>query len=159
LTLAEKGYPKKLAFQYLEELAGEFNRMYGSQVDSVTRPYAFIKFGEMHVQTDMLVARVSPKCSWCAQAALFLLCNGSIATARITSVCAVGSTQCRMGVCSCSSRLGTKHMPSSAVNAMHMNCHISNVNISACQQAATVDTKYSTLMQVEHVATVFGVTD
>eukprot|EP00775_Hariotina_reticulata_P013539 gene13539-13665_t len=44
LTLAEKGYPKKLAFQYLEELAGEFNRLYGSQVDSVTRPYAFIKF-------------------------------------------------------------------------------------------------------------------
>lgn len=46
LTLTEKGYPKKLAFQYLEELAREFNQLYGSQVDSVTRPYAFIKFGE-----------------------------------------------------------------------------------------------------------------
>lgn len=46
LTLTEKGYPKKLAFQYLEELAREFNQLYGSQVDGVTRPYAFIKFGE-----------------------------------------------------------------------------------------------------------------
>jgi vesicle transport protein SEC22 len=46
LTLTEKGYPKKLAFQYLEELAREFSQLYGSQVDGVTRPYAFIKFGE-----------------------------------------------------------------------------------------------------------------
>lgn len=46
LTLTEKGYPKKLAFQYLEELAGEFGRLYGTQVDGVSRPYAFIKFGE-----------------------------------------------------------------------------------------------------------------
>lgn len=51
LTLAEKGYPKKLAFQYLEELAGEFSRLYGSQVDGVTRPYAFIKFGECQVRS------------------------------------------------------------------------------------------------------------
>lgn len=47
LTLTEKGYPKKLAFQYLEELAREFGSLYGSQVDGVTRPYAFIKFGEV----------------------------------------------------------------------------------------------------------------
>lgn len=46
LTLTEKGYPKKLAFQYLEELANEFGRLYGPQVDTVSRPYAFIKFGE-----------------------------------------------------------------------------------------------------------------
>jgi hypothetical protein len=45
LTLAEKAYPKKLAFQYLEELHSEFSRMYGDQIDGVTRPYAFIKFG------------------------------------------------------------------------------------------------------------------
>ncbi len=38
--------PQKLAFQYLEELASEFSRLYGTQVDSVARPYAFIKFGE-----------------------------------------------------------------------------------------------------------------
>ena len=46
LTLTEKGYPKKLAFQYLDELSGEFGRLYGNQVDSISRPYAFIKFGE-----------------------------------------------------------------------------------------------------------------
>ncbi len=46
ITLTDKGYPKKLAFQYLEELSGEFGRLYGTQVDTVSRPYAFIKFGE-----------------------------------------------------------------------------------------------------------------
>lgn len=51
LTLTEKGYPKKLAFQYLEELAREFSQLYGSQVDGVTRPYAFIKFGELEAFT------------------------------------------------------------------------------------------------------------
>ena len=51
LTLTEKGYPKKLVFQYLDELSGEFGRLYGTQVDTVTRPYAFIKFGE-HGQHD-----------------------------------------------------------------------------------------------------------
>ena len=48
LTLTEKGYPKKLVFQYLEELSGEFGRLYGTQVEAVTRPYAFIKFGKSH---------------------------------------------------------------------------------------------------------------
>lgn len=47
LTLTDKGYPKKLAFQYLEELQSEFTRLYGSQIDTVTRPYAFIKFGKL----------------------------------------------------------------------------------------------------------------
>ena len=46
LTLTERAYPKKLAFQYLEELNNEFSRLYGSQIDTVARPYAFIKFGE-----------------------------------------------------------------------------------------------------------------
>jgi hypothetical protein len=32
LTLAEKGYPKKLAFQYLEELSREFGALYAAQV-------------------------------------------------------------------------------------------------------------------------------
>eukprot|EP00197_Chlamydomonas_leiostraca_P008644 CAMPEP_0202860490 /NCGR_PEP_ID=MMETSP1391-20130828/2164_1 /ASSEMBLY_ACC=CAM_ASM_000867 /TAXON_ID=1034604 /ORGANISM="Chlamydomonas leiostraca, Strain SAG 11-49" /LENGTH=167 /DNA_ID=CAMNT_0049539653 /DNA_START=307 /DNA_END=810 /DNA_ORIENTATION=- len=54
LTLAERGYPKKLAFQYLEELAGEFGRLYGSQVDSVQRPYAFIKFDTFIQKTKKL---------------------------------------------------------------------------------------------------------
>jgi len=54
LTLTEKGYPKKLAFQYLEELAREFSALYGSQVDSVTRPYAFIKFDTFIQKTKKL---------------------------------------------------------------------------------------------------------
>lgn len=45
LTLAEKGYPKKLAFQYLEELHKEFTSLYGTQIEGTTRPYAFIRFG------------------------------------------------------------------------------------------------------------------
>ncbi|KAK9809379.1 hypothetical protein WJX73_010317 [Symbiochloris irregularis] len=44
LTLADKGYPKKLAYQYLEDLQKEFARLYSQQVDTAARPYAFIKF-------------------------------------------------------------------------------------------------------------------
>lgn len=31
LTLAEKGYPKRLAFQYLTELHREFDRIHGHE--------------------------------------------------------------------------------------------------------------------------------
>jgi len=44
LTSADRAYPRRLAFQYLEELASEFSRLYGPQLESVTRPYAFVKF-------------------------------------------------------------------------------------------------------------------
>lgn len=54
LTLTDKGYPKKLAFQYLEELQSEFTRLYGSQIDTVTRPYAFIKFDTFIQKTKKL---------------------------------------------------------------------------------------------------------
>ena len=47
LVLTDKGYPKKLAYQYLEELQSEFSRLYGTQIESVNRPYAFIKFGAL----------------------------------------------------------------------------------------------------------------
>lgn len=46
LTLTEKSYPKKLAYQYLDELHSEFINLYGTQIQAVSRPYAFIKFGE-----------------------------------------------------------------------------------------------------------------
>ena len=46
LTMAEKGYPKKLAYQYVEELMKEFTSLYHSEIETVARPYAFIKFGE-----------------------------------------------------------------------------------------------------------------
>ncbi len=46
LTLVEKSYPKKLAYQYLEELQREFFSLYGREIEHAKRPYAFIKFGE-----------------------------------------------------------------------------------------------------------------
>merc|ERR1712072_346310 len=53
-TLAEKGYPKKLAYQYLEELFKEFTSMYHSEIESVSRPYAFIKFDKFIQKTRKL---------------------------------------------------------------------------------------------------------
>lgn len=44
LTLTEKAYPKRLAFDYLDELRKEFFQLYGAQVDSASRPYEFIRF-------------------------------------------------------------------------------------------------------------------
>lgn len=38
-------YPKKLAHQYLDELATEFNRTYLGQIEGAQNPYQFIKFG------------------------------------------------------------------------------------------------------------------
>lgn len=46
LTMCDRAYPKKLAFQYLEDLKNEFERTYGNQIETAARPYAFIKFGE-----------------------------------------------------------------------------------------------------------------
>eukprot|EP01026_Neomeris_dumetosa_P045497 TRINITY_DN38526_c0_g1_i1.p1 TRINITY_DN38526_c0_g1~~TRINITY_DN38526_c0_g1_i1.p1 ORF type:complete len:218 (+),score=8.87 TRINITY_DN38526_c0_g1_i1:180-833(+) len=54
LTLVEKGYSKKLAFQYLEELQKEFSRLYGPQISQVQRPYAFIKFDTFIQKTKKL---------------------------------------------------------------------------------------------------------
>lgn len=45
LTMCDRAYPKKLAFQYLEDLRNEFERVNGSQIETAARPYAFIKFG------------------------------------------------------------------------------------------------------------------
>mmetsp|Transcript_6928 Transcript_6928/g.23830 ORF Transcript_6928/g.23830 Transcript_6928/m.23830 type:complete len:167 (-) Transcript_6928:54-554(-) len=53
-TLAEKGYPKKLAYQYLEELKREFTTLYHNEIESVARPYAFIKFDKFIQKTRKL---------------------------------------------------------------------------------------------------------
>lgn len=45
LTMCDRSYPKKLAFQYLEDLKNEFERVNGNQIETAARPYAFIKFG------------------------------------------------------------------------------------------------------------------
>ncbi|KAL5715020.1 SNAP receptor [Ranunculus cassubicifolius] len=44
LTMCDRSYPKKLAFQYLEDLKTEFERVNGGQIETAARPYAFIKF-------------------------------------------------------------------------------------------------------------------
>ncbi|CAD7696832.1 unnamed protein product [Ostreobium quekettii] len=54
MTVAEKSYPKKLAFQYLDELLNEFQRLYGQQIETVARPYAFIKFDTFIQKTKKL---------------------------------------------------------------------------------------------------------
>jgi vesicle transport protein SEC22 len=56
MTLTEKQYPRKLAYQYLDELSKEFSMLYGSQVDTVTRPYAFIKFDTFIQKTKKVYA-------------------------------------------------------------------------------------------------------
>lgn len=45
LTIADKSYPRKLAFSYLDELSKEFSTTYGPKVETVRKPYAFVGFG------------------------------------------------------------------------------------------------------------------
>lgn len=47
LTIADKSYPRKLAFSYLDELSKEFSTTYGPKVETVRKPYAFIGFGAL----------------------------------------------------------------------------------------------------------------
>jgi len=54
LCLTDRGYPKKLAFDYLEELQREFCSKYDGQVESASRPYAFIKFDTFIQKTKKL---------------------------------------------------------------------------------------------------------
>ncbi|KAL3988239.1 atypical dual specificity phosphatase [Sarotherodon galilaeus] len=45
LTLCEASFPKKMAFEYLEDLRKKFYDQYGEEVPTVTRPYSFTEFG------------------------------------------------------------------------------------------------------------------
>ncbi|EJU06156.1 snare-like protein [Dacryopinax primogenitus] len=54
LTIAEKSYPRKLAFSYLDELAKEFSHSYGLKVDGVRKPYAFVGFDTFMQKTARL---------------------------------------------------------------------------------------------------------
>lgn len=45
LVIADKSYPRKLAFSYLDELSKEFVTSYGAKVETVRKPYAFVGFG------------------------------------------------------------------------------------------------------------------
>ncbi|XP_037777066.1 vesicle-trafficking protein SEC22b-B-like isoform X1 [Penaeus monodon] len=44
LVLCERGFSKKSAFTFLEEMSAEFNSQYGRRVAHVSRPYSFIEF-------------------------------------------------------------------------------------------------------------------
>jgi vesicle transport protein SEC22 len=46
LCVCDQSYPRKLAFTYLADLAGEFTTTYPSQqyLSSICRPYAFVEF-------------------------------------------------------------------------------------------------------------------
>jgi vesicle transport protein SEC22 len=54
LTLTERAYPKRLAFDYLEELRREFLQLYGTQVERASRPYEFIRFDTFIRKTKKL---------------------------------------------------------------------------------------------------------
>ncbi|KAM4099677.1 hypothetical protein ACJW30_05G009200 [Castanea mollissima] len=54
LTVCDCAYPKKLAFQYLENLKNEFGRVNGAQIETAARPYAFIKFDTFIQKTKKL---------------------------------------------------------------------------------------------------------
>jgi len=44
LCLSDKGFSRKLAFSYLNDLQSEFFVQYGNRIDKVSRPYHFIEF-------------------------------------------------------------------------------------------------------------------
>jgi hypothetical protein len=55
LCLCEKSYPKKLAFQYLDELQKEFQTQFGAEMQRVARPYAFVKFGKIIISFVLMM--------------------------------------------------------------------------------------------------------
>ncbi|KAG8903971.1 SNAP receptor [Tulasnella sp. 403] len=54
LTIAERSYPRKLAFSYLDELSKEFAVTYGSKVENAKKPYAFVGFDTFMSKTARL---------------------------------------------------------------------------------------------------------
>ncbi|KAG6907834.1 hypothetical protein DXG01_007216 [Tephrocybe rancida] len=54
LTIADKSYPRKLAFSYLDELSKEFATTYGPKVETVRKPYAFVGFDTFMSKTARL---------------------------------------------------------------------------------------------------------
>lgn len=46
LCITDRLFPKRLAFNYLDEIASSFYEQYGTQVEGAQRPYAFIQFGK-----------------------------------------------------------------------------------------------------------------
>ncbi|XP_043716383.1 25.3 kDa vesicle transport protein isoform X2 [Telopea speciosissima] len=49
-TLCESSYPRKLVFQYLQDLQRELEKVEPRTVETITRPYSFIRFGNIRKQ-------------------------------------------------------------------------------------------------------------
>ena len=49
LCITDRLFPKRLAFNYLDEVSLAFHQLYGSQVEGAQRPYAFIQFGKRQI--------------------------------------------------------------------------------------------------------------
>ena len=62
--MCDRSYPKKLAFQYLEDLKNEFERVNGAQTETAARPYAFIKFGRFCSYPEWI--RIVLIDAWCS---------------------------------------------------------------------------------------------
>jgi len=54
LVIADKSYPRKLAFSYLDELSKEFWTNYGPKVEGTRKPYAFAGFDTFMSKTVRL---------------------------------------------------------------------------------------------------------
>ncbi|TEB29578.1 protein transporter SEC22 [Coprinellus micaceus] len=54
LSIADKSYPRKLAFSFLDELSKEFASTYGPKVETVRKPYAFVGFDTFMSKTARL---------------------------------------------------------------------------------------------------------
>mmetsp|Transcript_19382 Transcript_19382/g.60914 ORF Transcript_19382/g.60914 Transcript_19382/m.60914 type:complete len:215 (+) Transcript_19382:61-705(+) len=54
LCLAERSYPKRLAFSYLDDLQKEFLGKFRDEIPSASRPYAFIRFDTFIQRTKKL---------------------------------------------------------------------------------------------------------
>jgi vesicle transport protein SEC22 len=55
MCICDSSYPRKLAFSYLDELSKEFQRSYEGKIEGVTRPYAFMGFGELGSSLSMML--------------------------------------------------------------------------------------------------------
>jgi vesicle transport protein SEC22 len=49
LTLTERQFSKKTAFDFLDDLAQEFHDQYGHKINTAVRPYSFIEF-DIYIQ-------------------------------------------------------------------------------------------------------------